>query len=102
MHQGYYGSLEAFLRKVNKTKVVSYHLKEVFEPIKCLSFYSVITKKVFYRPLLVHQGYYCSLEASLRQVKKTKVVSYHLKEVLVPIKCLGFYRVTTKKVFYRP
>ena len=54
-------------------------------------------QKVFYRSYLVYKGYYCSLEAFLRQIKKTKVLSYHLKEVLVPIKCLGFYRVTTKK-----
>ena len=39
-----------------------------------------------------------SLEAIPRQVKITKVVSYHLMEVVVPIECLGFYRLTTKKV----
>ena len=32
MYQGYYGSLEAFLRLVRKTKVVSYHLGEVVVP----------------------------------------------------------------------
>ena len=47
----------------------------------------------------MYQGYYVSLEAFLRQVQKTKAVSYHLKEVLVPMKCFGFYRVTTKKFF---
>ena len=38
------------------------------------------------------------LKDFLRLVKKTKVVTYHLWEVLVPIKCFGFYRVTTKKI----
>ena len=36
------------------------------------------------------------LPTSLRLVRKTKIVSYHLREVVVPIKCLGIYRVATK------
>ena len=63
------------MRQVRKTKVVSYHFKEVL----------VHTKHTTHPPpQLAYQGYYGSLEAFLRQVKKIKAVSYHLKEVLVP------------------
>ena len=44
----------------------------------------------------------CNLQASWRKVMKTKGVSYDLENDLMFLKCLGSYRVTTKKVFYRP